>query len=90
MFPACDAVMEHDPAVSRLISKPLTVHTAVVVDVSVTGRPELAVGAVVTGVWSKVLLPGLVNVMVWVAWETANERVTGFAARRSRYRPGSR
>ncbi len=38
-----------------------------VVDVKVTGSPELAVAVAVNGVWSIVWAPGLANVMVWLA-----------------------
>ncbi len=47
------------------MTNPSTVHTAVVVEVSVTGRPELAVGATVTGDWVRFLGPGFGNVIVW-------------------------
>ena len=45
----------------RVTSNPSIVHTAVVVEVRVTGSPELAVAVAVNGVWSIVLLPGFVN-----------------------------
>ena len=79
-LPACVAVIEQVPAISSVMSDPLTVQTAGVVDVSVTGRPEDAVGVVVTGVWSSVLLPGLVNVIDWLTWFTVKARVIGVAA----------
>ena len=69
------------PAVSRVISKPLTVQTAWVVEVRVTGRPELAVGLTVSGDWSRFAFAGLENVIVCETWVTVNERGTGFAGR---------
>ena len=37
------------------------------VEVEVTGSPEVDVAVTVNGVWSIVLVPGLTKVMVWVA-----------------------
>ncbi len=75
------AVSVQVPGPSRVTVKAVTEQIAVVVDVKVTGSPELAVGATVTGDWAMVLLPGFVNVIVWVAWLTVKARVTGVAAR---------
>ncbi len=69
------------PAASRLMSKPLTEQTVGVVDASVTGRPELAVGATVIGDSMRVAFGGFTKVIDWATFETVNERVTGFAAR---------
>ena len=44
--------------------------TAAVVDMKVTGRPEDAVALTVSGVASNVLLPSVVNVIVWLALAT--------------------
>ena len=79
-FPGCVAVMVHEPGVSNVIWKPLTVQTGRVLDVRVTVRPEFDVAVAVTGVWSIVLLPGLVNVIDWLTLLTVKARVTGAAA----------
>ena len=71
----------HVPALTNVILDPLTVHTGVVDEVSVTGSPELAVAVTVSGDWSMVEFGGFANVMVCVAWVTLNERVTGVAGR---------
>ena len=62
------------------MSKPVTEQMAVVVDVSVTGRPELAVGATVSGDASRVWLAGLTKVIVWATWLTVKVRVMEVAA----------
>ena len=43
-FPACAAVKVHVPSLSIVTVNVSTVHTLVVLDVSVTSEPELAVG----------------------------------------------
>jgi hypothetical protein len=54
------------PGVTVVSTPPeVTVHTAVVLDVNVTGRPELAV-AVKLGVVPKFCVPGLLKVIVWL------------------------
>ena len=60
------------PAETILILSPLTVHTAVVVDVSTTVRVELAVAPDAIGVKLNVLGPGLANVIVWLPPTTVN------------------
>ena len=60
------------PAETILILSPLTVHTAVVVDVSTTVSPELAVAPDAIGVRLNVLGPGLANVIVWLPPTTVN------------------
>ena len=62
--PACVARMVHVPAASRLMSNSLTEQTAGVVDASVTGRPELAVGATVIGESIRVAFGGFTKVIV--------------------------
>ena len=52
------------PAETILILSPLTVHTVVVVDVSTTVSPELAVAPDANGVRVNVFGPGLANVIV--------------------------
>ena len=70
----------HEPGVNSVIWKPVTVQTGRVLEVSVTVSPELDVAVTVTGVWSIVLLPGLVKVIDWATLLTVKERVTGGAA----------
>ena len=65
---------------SSVTETSLTVQTACVEDVTVTGRPELAVAVTVTGDWISVALLGRGNVMVWLAFDTVNDRVIGLAA----------
>ena len=72
-FPAWSAVMVQVPAVTMVILRPLTVHTAVVVDASVTTKPELAVAFEAKAVVLKVLAPGLAKVMVCAPAEITNE-----------------
>ena len=59
--------------------RPQTVQTAVVVEVKLTGNPELAV-ALSGAVEPTAPLPGAANVMVCVAWLTVKLWLTGLAA----------
>jgi hypothetical protein len=52
------------PAVTGVTLVPLTVQTLVVVEVKVTGRPELAVAVIETGEPGNVMLPTGPNVIV--------------------------
>ena len=72
-------VSEQVPGVRSVTSNPLTVQTAVVVEVRRHRQAGRAVAVTVNGVCAIVLLPGFVNVMVWVAFVTVNERVTEVA-----------
>ena len=78
--PGCVARRVHVPAVRSVTETPLTVQTACVEDVTVTGRPELAVAVTVTGDWISVALAGRGNVMVWLAFDTVKDRVIEVAA----------
>ena len=78
-MPGWVAVIVQVPVVSRLIEKPLTVHTADVVDISVTANPELAVGLTLSGDWMSVEFGGFAKVIVWATFDTVNERMTGAA-----------
>ncbi len=60
--------------------KPDTVQIVGEVEVSVTGRPELAVGATVIDGVVRIWFAGFAKVMVWVAWLTVNVRGTEVAA----------
>jgi hypothetical protein len=55
-LPAWLAVMEHDPAATIVTVLPATVQTAVVVEVKLTGRPELAVALTGNGAAPNVTL----------------------------------
>ena len=68
------------PAILRVMSKPATVQTAVVDDVSVTVKPDVDVAVTVRGEPSRVCGAGLRNVMAWVSFVTENERVNDAAA----------
>ena len=48
-MPACDARIVQVPALTRVTVDPLTVHTGVVSDAKLTGRPEDAVALMVNG-----------------------------------------
>ena len=71
----------HVPAARSVISKPLAEQIAGVVDASVTGRPELAVGATVIGDSMRVAFGGFTKVIDLATLDTVNDLVTGFAAR---------
>jgi hypothetical protein len=57
------------PALTSVKVLPLTVHTGRVVDVNVTGKPELDVAVKVAGV-PTVCAPGDAKVMVWAGSTT--------------------
>ena len=59
---------------------PATVHTACVVEVKVTARPEVAVAEMLKGDTPKVTLAGVPNEMVCVPEVTVKDCVTGVAA----------
>ena len=64
-MPAWLALMEHVPTPTKLRVLPETLHTAEVIEVNVTVKPELAV-AVKVSVLPKFCAPGLAKVMVWL------------------------
>lgn len=64
LLPACDAVMVQVPADTSVSVVPLTVHTGVVVEVSCTLKPDVAVAERAGGVAPRVCVAGLVNVIV--------------------------
>ena len=64
--PAWLAVIAQVPAATRLIVKPDTVQIVGEVEVSVTVRPELAVGATVIDGVESTWFAGLVKVIVWL------------------------
>ena len=78
-FPACNTSMEQVPVAMKEAVLPNTVHTAVVVDLKVTGRPELAVAARFS------IVPFVCEamcgkLMVWPAFVTVKLRETDGAA----------
>lgn len=69
-MPAWAAVREHVPEVTIVKVTPETVHTLVELDVTVTASPDVDDVDRVRGVLDHVVVPGLVNVMVWFALAT--------------------
>jgi hypothetical protein len=78
-FPGCVAVIEHVPGATNVMTNPLTVHTGVLFDVSVTGRFDVAVAVTFSGDWGIVEFGGFANVMVWLTWLIVKVRVMGAA-----------
>lgn len=80
VLPAWLALMVQDPALTSVSVVPLTVHTLVVVEASVTTRPELdeatKAGVAVPKAW----LPGVTKVMDCAAGTTVKLRATMAAA----------
>ena len=70
MSPACAADSEHVPELTIVRLVPDTVQTLVVLEVIVTVSPEVDEADKVSGVLDQVVVPGLVNVMVWLALAT--------------------
>lgn len=68
------------PAATRPSALPLTVHTAGVLELSVTGRPELAVADSTAAGVPRVWVPGAVKLMVCAAGAMVNEFSTALAA----------
>ena len=66
LSPGCEATIVQVLAETKVTVVPLTVHTAVVVEVRLTGRLELAVAVSVSGV-PTTWVPGLLKVMSCVA-----------------------
>ena len=65
--------MEQPPVLTKVkVPPPVIVHTAVVVELKVTVRPDVDVADKV-GVVAKVCAPGLLNVIVWLALLTVND-----------------
>ena len=66
VLPAWLAVTPQLPAVTNVSVLLVTLHTTGVVEVIVTGKPDVAVAFRAAGVAPKVLLPGAVKLMVWL------------------------
>jgi len=83
LLPAWLASTTHVPTATSVSAVPLTVQTLGVVDVKVTGRPELAVATSTGGAVPRVWLPGELKVTVCAAGgaaETVKDRETVAAA----------
>ena len=80
-LPACVAWMVQAPAAINVAVVPLTVHTPVVCELKLTGRPELAVATSINGV-PTVCMPGFAKVIVcvWPPPRMVKLCVTGVAA----------
>src|ERR1700752_383776 len=63
-FPACLAEREHTPGLSTITLKPLTLQIEVVLDMSVTGSPEVTFTSAKKGGVGMDMPPGIVRVMV--------------------------
>lgn len=61
---------------------PLTVHTLAVLDVNVTGRPDVAVATKAPGAVPRAWLPGEIKEMVWVPTVTKKVLDTVAAAKK--------
>jgi hypothetical protein len=79
-LPACVAIIEHTPGARGVTVDALTVHTAGVRDVKLTGSPELAIADRLT-VTDSITLGNVPNVIACVAWVTAKLRTTGGAGK---------
>ena len=82
-LPPWVAVTVHVPTATSVSAVPLTVQTLCVVELKLTGKPELALAARGAGAVPRVWLLGDANVMDCATSgvaATVNERVTGVAA----------
>ncbi len=79
-LPAWFAVMVQVPVVRSVTLVPETVHTAAVVELKLTARPEEAVAPMVTGESARVLLARAPKVMVWSPLLMVKVRLTWGAA----------
>ena len=61
--------MEHVPTARMVTVLPDTVQTDVVVDVKLTGRPELAIAVTANGATPRATLLKGKKVMAWSAWK---------------------
>lgn len=75
MSPACAADNEHVPDVTIVSDDPETVQTLVVLEVTVTVRLDVDDADSVKGVLDHVVVPGLVNEIVWLALATVTVMV---------------
>ena len=79
-FPACAAEMTQVPVLTNVTMFPATVHTPVVVEVKLTGRPELAVALIANGEVPSVAPLSTANAIVWEPRMTVKLPVTAGAA----------
>jgi hypothetical protein len=68
-LPAWLAVIEHVPTATIVTVLPDTVQTDAVVEVKLTGKPELAVAVIANGATPSVTLLNAANVIVCDAWK---------------------
>lgn len=73
-MPAWFAAIVQSPAPRIVTVLPETLQTAGVVELNVTGRPEVAVALMVNGGSPKALLPSAPNEMVWAIPTTESEK----------------
>jgi hypothetical protein len=79
-FPGWVPLIRHVPAFNRVAVLPLTVHTAVVCEASVTVRPDDAEGLSTTLGLCIDCIPGFGSVIVCAAFDTVKERLIAVAA----------
>ena len=79
-LPGWVAVMEQVPEATRVTAIPETVQTDGVVEVKLTGRPEVAVALRLKGGVPSNILPMVPNEILCEACATAKLRMTGAAA----------
>ena len=68
------------PTVTSVTLAPEIVHTDMVVEAKITGRPEDALALTVNGVGLKERFESAPKLIVWLAWLTVKLRATGVAA----------
>jgi len=78
---ATEATKVQVPAYSVVTFRPETVHVSVVVDVTVTVRPDVVVGATANDVVSNARSVGCANVIVWAIFATVMVTVFDVAER---------
>jgi hypothetical protein len=68
-LPAWLAAIEHVPTATIVTVLPDTVQTDAVVEVKLTGKPELAVAVMANGATPSVTLPNAANVIACASWK---------------------
>jgi len=68
------------PTVTIVTAEPDTVHTAVVVEAKLTGRPEDAVALTLNGVGLYARFESVPKAIVWLTLDIVKLRLTGVAA----------
>lgn len=80
LLPSWPALSVQLPTLSSVKVLPLTVQTAGVLELKVTGKPDVELATSAAGVLPRVWLPGEMKVMVCAATTTVKERDTDVAA----------